>query len=373
VRDVPSGGQYTWSNNQQNPTFEKLDRFLMNNSWEELFPLFTVHKLVREISDHSPFILDTMEHKEIKGRDFKFEKRWLKEEFLIRVTKVWKQPIRATNSLDKIQKKLKNVRNGLKGLGANLRGQDAKRKKKIVGELEELEKIEEESKLSEVQIRRTSQIQRELLHILDNEESFRQQRSRKNGCCRVIATLPSSTESLMVVIEKRTIFSLKNGDEVIQGDTDLLKHATNFYKNLFGPASDVGVRLDADIWSDADQMEQDKGVGPDGIPTEFYQISWEVIKKDMVDAFNDFHDHKIDLERINYGIINLTPKSDEADIIPKFRPICLLQVLFKIFTKTLTIRAIPVLDKIIQPCQITFIKGRYITDGVMLLQEVLRE
>jgi hypothetical protein len=30
-------------------------------------------------------------------------------------------------------------------------------------------------------------------------------------------------------------------------------------------------------------------------------------------AFNDFHSHRIDLKRINYGIITLIPKGPEAD------------------------------------------------------------
>jgi hypothetical protein len=48
-------------------------------------------------------------------------------------------------------------------------------------------------------------------------------------------------------------------------------------------------------------------------------------------------------------------------------------VLFKIFTKALTVRNEPVMQKIIQPYQTAFIKGRYITNGMMLLQEILRE
>ena len=33
LREVTlNGGLYTWSNNQENPTLEKLDRFLMNES-----------------------------------------------------------------------------------------------------------------------------------------------------------------------------------------------------------------------------------------------------------------------------------------------------------------------------------------------------
>jgi hypothetical protein len=93
----------------------------------------------------------------------------------------------------------------------------------------------------------------------------------------------------------------------------------------------------------------------------------------MMIAFNDFHRHTIDLKRINYGIITLVTKGPDAEKIQKYRPICLLQVLFKIFTKALTIRAIPIMNKLIHPCQTAFIKGRYISDGVALLQEVPRE
>jgi hypothetical protein len=79
---------------------------------------------------------------------------------------------------------------------------------------------------------------------------------------------------------------------------------------------------------------------------------------------------KISMESINYGIITLIQKSDDADIIQKHRPIFLLQVLFKIFTKAMTVRAEPMVQKLIHPCQNTLIRGRYISDGVMLVQEV---
>jgi hypothetical protein len=91
-----SGGQFTWSNNQTVPTLEKLDRFLVSWEWELLFPLTTVHKLSREISDHNPIILDTMEGREKQSKEFRFDKRWLKDEsFLPKVVRVWAQPVRA--------------------------------------------------------------------------------------------------------------------------------------------------------------------------------------------------------------------------------------------------------------------------------------
>ena len=64
-----TGGAYTWSNNQANPTLEKLDHFLMSRDWELLFPMVTVHKLSRDVSDHCPIILDTLENS-VKKAEF---------------------------------------------------------------------------------------------------------------------------------------------------------------------------------------------------------------------------------------------------------------------------------------------------------------
>jgi hypothetical protein len=122
-----------------------------------------------------------------------------------------------------------------------------------------------------------------------------------------------------------------------------------------------------------DQMEKNKAAGPDGFPAEFYQSCRGIVKDDLMILFKDFYQHKIDLARINYGTIILIPKIEEATTIQKFRPICLLQVLFKIFTKVLSVRSESVMSKLINECQNAFIRGRFTADGVMLLQEILRE
>ena len=51
--------------------------------------------------------------------------------------------------------------------------------------------------------------------------------------------------------------------------------------------------------------------------------------------FTEFYDGKLDLQRINYGTITLLPKTKEANKIQQYRPICLLNVIYKIFTKVL--------------------------------------
>ena len=54
-----NGGLYTWSNNQENPILEKLDRILVTREWEDLFPQAMVNKLPREVSDHNPLIISS--------------------------------------------------------------------------------------------------------------------------------------------------------------------------------------------------------------------------------------------------------------------------------------------------------------------------
>lgn len=73
--------------------------------------------------------------------------------------------------------------------------------------------------------------------------------------------------------------------------------------------------------------------------------------------FQDFWENKLDIKRLNYGVITLVPKLKDANTIKQFRPICLLNVDYKWFTKVLTNRLVPVAKKIIGKNQTGFIKG----------------
>ena len=99
--------------------------------------------------------------------------------------------------------------------------------------------------------------------------------------------------------------SLADVEDRIEGDSNLIKHATNLYKNLFGPAHGNTFPLNEELWEhnenvfdedNADlikpfseleikealfQMERNKAAGPDKIPADFYQHCWEIIKEDV--------------------------------------------------------------------------------------------
>lgn len=120
-------------------------------------------------------------------------------------------------------------------------------------------------------------------------------------------------------------------------------------------------------------MNHNKAPGSDGFPVEFYQQFWETIKGDLVQMFKDLSKGDLPLFSLNFGVITLIPKVQEANIIQQYRPICLLNVSYKIFTKVTTNRLGSVADKVVSPTHTTFIKGRNILEGVVILHETIHE
>jgi hypothetical protein len=89
--------------------------------------------------------------------------------------------------------------------------------------------------------------------------------------------------------------------------------------------------------------------------------------------FMNFHAGNLLLHSINFGTIILLPKCREATHIKEYRPICLLNISFKIFTKVATSRISQVAQNVISPSQMAFIPGRNIMEGVIVLHEMLHE
>jgi len=54
--------------------------------------------------------------------------------------------------------------------------------------------------------------------------------------------------------------------------------------------------------------------------------------------FSDFHREDLNLYNLNFGIITLIPKIQDATKIQQYRPICVLNVSFNFFTKVATNR-----------------------------------
>lgn len=89
--------------------------------------------------------------------------------------------------------------------------------------------------------------------------------------------------------------------------------------------------------------------------------------------FHELHSGNLQIHSLNFGNINLRPKIKEAKRIEQYKPICLLNVSFKIFKKVLNYRFYSIEDKIICPSQIAFLRGRNILEEVVILHETIHE
>ena len=84
--------QFTWANSLPEPTYEKLDRVLMDTDWEEKLPMVTVRALERieAISDHAPLLLSIGPTPRQSKHEFKFELGWMgRDGFYEMVKAIW--------------------------------------------------------------------------------------------------------------------------------------------------------------------------------------------------------------------------------------------------------------------------------------------
>lgn len=204
---------------------------------------------------------------------------------------------------------------------------------------------------------------------------------RLEGMARMWAT----QHTLLTVLPVRTLLMLSKMEQELK-DTlfYLLTSCVQGFRHLTRKADKLcpRIHLQEDMWRDhgcvsaADdselikefsmteleqavrEMKTDTAQGPDGFSTLFLKEFWEQCKVDILEMLNDLHKENLNLARLNYGVIALIPKVKEAVNIKQYRPICLLNVVYKIITKVLTVRLSKVAAKIVGESQNGFYSGQ---------------
>jgi len=238
LRDLPLvGGMYTWSNNQQDPTLERLDRILILESWESLFPLSSLRKLPRELSDHNPLLLCTDQNKDKKPKAFCFETSWFRHlDFIPKVSEIWKEKVVGKNAVDKWCIKINRVKKFLKGWGLSLIGHTKKYKKYLKEELAALGKMEEENPLPAHLLERKTFILSEQGRLLEEEEIYWHKRSNSKWLLEGDLNTVFFHKMANGKKRKNTIFSIQKNGVDIEETEKILELATDYYKELFGPS-----------------------------------------------------------------------------------------------------------------------------------------
>jgi hypothetical protein len=333
-----------------------------------------------------------------KSAPFKFELGWLlKEGFFNVVSKVWREGSRGTTSVQRWQNKIRRLRQFLRGWAKNMNGAYKKEKHELLRMAEELDKKAESQLLSQREWDSKQSIHERLNQLLREEELKWFQRAKTTN----ILEGDNNTKYFQMIANgkrrKTRIFRLEQEEGVIEGEEILKDYITRYYKELFGASREDGLTLNESMVEDIPQltssereelmaefvekevreaifqMKHNKAPGPDGFLAEFYQVFWSIIKDDLMAMFRDFHVGDLPLFNLNFGVITLIPKEKEVKRIQQYRPICMLNVSFKIFTKVMANRLEAIACRITKPSQSAFLPGRYILEGVVVLHDTLHE
>jgi hypothetical protein len=156
--------------------------------------------------------------------------------------------------------------------------------------------FEEHGALSDLQIKKKIELKVKFFGLMEEEELYWFRRCHETWLLKC----GNNSEYFHRIANGRkrrqTIFSLQDGVVSIQGDKDLLEHATNYYKSLFGPGGGNAIEFDHNLWSKESmvselenlelikpfsdeeikfalfQMDKNKAADPDGLPIEFFQV-----------------------------------------------------------------------------------------------------
>ncbi|GJY27528.1 RNA-directed DNA polymerase, eukaryota [Tanacetum coccineum] len=115
----------------------------------------------------------------------------------------------------------------------------------------------------------------------------------------------------------------------------------------------------------------DKSPGPDGFTFEFFKKFWHIVGGDVTNAVKEFFESSSFPKGCNSSFIALISKVMDAKHPNDFRPINLIGCQYKIIGKILANHLSLVIGDIVSQEQSSFIKGRQIMDGPLILNEVI--
>ena len=120
------------------------------------------------------------------------------------------------------------------------------------------------------------------------------------------------------------------------------------------------------------KMKSDKSPGGDGFTAEFLKVFWGRLGFLVVRSLNESYlDGELSLTQ-RRGIITCLPKPDkDRNFLKNWRPITLLNTIYKIGSKVIAERMKLVLEKIISEYQIGFMKNRFISENTRVIYDVL--
>ncbi|XP_042974784.1 uncharacterized protein LOC122306423 [Carya illinoinensis] len=394
LRDLGyEGAPFTWSNRrgEEGLVKERLDRFLANSWWCEIYLNLRVSHGVAAYSDHIPLWLDTEGalFRRRNRRLFRFEAMWVGEkECSSIIERAWCQR-NGSISLDQIMGRISRCAIELGRWNKTSFGHVQKNLANAKRKLQCLEANDSGS----LSLEEHKQACLEVQKWLERDELMWKQRSRvkwlREGDCnsRYFHSKASTRR------RKNSIMQLQDESGCWQKGDQMDALITEYFQNLFTAAdwvdmgdilSGVEARVTAEMNEDLlkpyvaeevelalKQMHPSKAPGPNGMSPLFFQKYWGVIGNSITTALLSALNSGMFPKGLNHTFITLIPKKVSPSKVADFRPISLCNVLYKILSKVIANRLKRILPDVISDSQSAFVPGRQISDNVLIAYELL--
>ena len=187
-----------------------------------------------------------------------------------------------------------------------------------------------------------------------------------------------------LIIGKNQLIAVKKPDgTVIRNRENIVQVVAEFYKNLYDSkdstmsqksedgAKDVPHILSSEVDEAIRRMKNGKSPGDDGISIDVLKLGGEELSKVLLKLFNKCLLENNIPDDWNNAIVILIHKKGDKEDLRNYRPISLLSVLYKIFTKILSNRLEKILDSSQPREQAGFRKGFNTMDHIQVVREVI--
>ncbi|KAK6791948.1 hypothetical protein RDI58_011029 [Solanum bulbocastanum] len=354
----------------------------------KLLPESEVQHLIRQGSDHAPLQLICNTCQEIGIKPFRFLNFWTKHQgFMNQVEQSWGEEVRGS-PFAIVQTKLKRLKSDL-----------SKWSKETFGNIfQKIATLEYVIKMKEIQLEVSpteanradlNKANAELKRYLKIEEEYWKQKAgmrwfkegerntkffhsyvkgrRKKLIISEITTRQGNkiTSTQNIGEEAVGVFhaQFKEGQEI--EDYSLLQNIPNLIK---AEQNEEMERLptEDEVKKVVFSLNGDSASGLDGFSGQFFQSCWNIIREDITNMVRAFFCGQELPRYITHTNLTLIPKKESIGTFGDLRPISLSTFVNKIISKVVQERMVIVLPEIISTNQTGFVRGRSITENVLL-------
>ncbi|KAJ0918826.1 putative RNA-directed DNA polymerase [Helianthus annuus] len=392
LHDLPLGGaQFTYISDNGDK-LSRLDRVLVCLGFIENWPTTALTALDRYITDHRPLLMNVIPS-DFGHIPFRFFNSWLEfpgfVEYVMFLCRsfhfVGPADLRLATKLRWLKNRIKDWVKAEKSRGNELYVE----KRKLIAALE---LIAEERELSPTE----QELRTEYKQFIWEQDRLKDLDTRQKSRARWALEGDENSRFFHVVVKSNTNTNRINGvlveGEWVTNPVTIKQHFYEFYSKMFSePMSTrppiVCPNLKSLSATEAESLEAtfslaeiknaiwecdgDRAPGPDGFNFKFIKRCWEGLQNDFLNLFDEFFFNGSINKSCTSSFITLIPKIKDPLSPADFRPISLIGCINKVISKVLVNRLKGVIGKLISEEQSAVICGRNITDGPLMLNELL--